>query len=51
MMAYVSARKARKIKSQIEQRKLLGIKINVSYDAIDTYGGNKRYRSKSKDKG
>ena len=39
---------ARKIESQIEQRKLLCIKTNVSYDAIGTYSGNKRYRSKSK---
>ena len=42
---------ARKIKSQIEQRKLLGIKTNVSYDAIVTYGRKKRYRSKCKGKG
>ena len=42
---------ARKTESKIEKRKLLGIKTNVSYYAIGTYGGNKRYRSKSKGKG
>ena len=40
-----------KIESKIEQRKLLGIKTNVSYDAIGTYGRNKRYGSKSKGRG
>ena len=42
---------ARKVESQIEQRKLLGIKTKFSYDAVGQYGGNKRYRSKSKGKG
>ena len=28
----------RKVKSQMKQRKLLGIKTNVSYDAVITYG-------------
>ena len=39
---------ARKFEFQIKQRKVLGIKTNVSYDAIGTYGGSKRYRSKGK---
>ena len=43
--------KARKVESQIEQRKILGIKTSMSYDTIGQYGGNKRYQSKSKGKG
>ena len=39
---------ARKIESLIKQRKLLSIKTDVSYDAIGTYSGNKRYRSNGK---
>ena len=42
---------ARKVKSQIKERKLLGMKTNVSYDAIKTYRKNKRYRTRSKNKG
>ena len=42
---------ARKIESQIKQRKLFGIKTNVSYDAVGTYSRNKRYRSKGQGKG
>ena len=39
----------RKVESQIEQRKILG--IIMSYDAIGQYGCNQRYLSKSKGKG
>ena len=39
---------ARKIKFQIKQRKLLGIKANVNYDVIGTFQGNQRHRSKDK---
>ena len=42
--------KVTKVESQIEQRKILGIKTGMSYDAIGQYGGNKRYQSKSKGK-
>ena len=39
---------ARKVESQIEQRKLLGIKTKFSYDAVGQYGGTRRSKSKGK---
>ena len=43
----------RKVESKIEQRKLLGIKAAISYDAIHTNGfrGREKFRSKSKGHG
>ena len=44
---------SRKVESKIEQRKLLGIKAAISYDAIQRNGfrGRDKYRSKSKGHG
>ena len=44
---------SRKVESKIEQRKLLGIKAAISYDAIQTNGfrGRDKYRNKSKGHG
>ena len=43
--------KPEKSNLKLKKRKLLGIKPNVNYDAIGTYGGNKRYKSKDKGQG
>ena len=46
---------SRKVESKIEQRKLLGIRTAISYDAIQTNGfrgrGRDKFRSKSKGRG
>ena len=43
---------SRKVKSKIEQRKLLGIKAAISYDSVQTNNrGRKKFRSKSQGRG
>ena len=42
---------SQKVESKIEQRKLLGIKTSMTYDAVKSHRGRQKFRSKSQGRG